>query len=61
MAVDLWLMTDAKRSAGILDKGARVPARLISHQPSGINHFGYGTDSDLEGHGLDGSACGTAQ
>jgi hypothetical protein len=38
MADALWLMTDAKKGAGILHKDARVPVRLISHQSSGIRH-----------------------
>jgi hypothetical protein len=32
MADGIWLMTDAKKNAGILDMDARVPVRLISHQ-----------------------------
>jgi hypothetical protein len=45
MADDIGLMTDAKKRAGMLDKDARAPVRLISHQSSGINHLRYGTDS----------------
>jgi hypothetical protein len=36
-----WLMTDAKKRAGILDQDARVPVRLIFNQSYYIIYFCY--------------------